>query len=437
MLRQSSGSKSVCSMAISYIAVGSNLGEREKNIDTAVRFLNSEKGIKVIKVSSLYETQPQGCPPETPRFFNAVLKIDTRLKPLELLRKCKNIEKRLGRKKALKRFSSRPMDLDILFYGRQKINLANLKVPHPRITERDFVLKPLKEIAPFMIKSLAKQMRTISKITLMRRYIAGAKAKGRTIGFVPTMGYLHQGHLSLIRQARKDCDVCVLSIFVNPLQFGPKEDYRKYPQDLQQDSILAKSAGCDYLFYPETKEMYPAEYLTYVNVEKLTDCLCGASRPGHFKGVATVVTKLFNIIQPDIAYFGQKDYQQAVVIRKMVKDLNMPLVVKTMPLVRESDGLAMSSRNGCLNSQERFDAPVLYQSLQKAKRVIVRGEKNSQKIIAQIKKEILKKKTARIDYVAVVNAKTLEVTDTIKGRTLIALAAWIGKTRLIDNIIVG
>lgn len=424
-------------MITCYLGLGSNVGEREKNITTALRFLNSEKDIKVIKASGLYETQPQGCPPGTPLFLNAAVKINTRLKPRELLRTCKNIERLLGRKKTRKGYSSRPIDLDILFYGRQKINLPDLKVPHPRLGERDFVITPLKEIAPGLIRALSKRTKTVSAIVWMRKLIAREKAEGKTIGFVPTMGYLHQGHLSLIRQAKKDCDICVVSIFVNPLQFGPKEDYKKYPRNLEQDSILAKSAGCDYLFYPETKAMYSREYCTYVTVEKLTGNLCGVSRPGHFKGVTTVVAKLFNIIQPDTSYFGQKDYQQAAVVTRMLKDLNMPLSIKVMPIVREADGLAMSSRNVYLNSRERLDAAVLYQSLQNAKKMITRGQKNPRLIIAQIKKEILRKKSAAIDYVAIVDASSLEAVKVIKGKALIGLAVWIGRTRLIDNIIIG
>ncbi|HAH21947.1 MAG TPA: hypothetical protein DCL49_13745 [Candidatus Omnitrophica bacterium] len=423
-------------MITCYLGLGSNLGEREKNITTAVRFLNSEKDIKVIKASGLYETRPQGCPQGTPFFLNAAIKINTRLKPRSLLRTCKHIERLLGRKKTRKRFSSRPIDLDILFYGRQKINLPDLKVPHPRLGERDFVIKPLKEIAPGLIRALSRQTKIVAGIVQMRNFITKEKAKGKTIGFVPTMGYLHQGHLSLIRQAKKDCDICVVSIFVNPMQFGPKEDYAHYPRDLEQDSILAKSAGCDCIFYPGVKEMYPQGYNSFVTVEKLTENLCGASRPGHFKGVTTVVAKLFNIIQPDRAYFGQKDYQQALLVTRMAEDLNMPLSIKVMPIVREADGLAMSSRNVYLNSRQRLDAVIIYQSLQKAREMIARGERNSRAIITRLKKEILKKKSATIDYIAVVDAKTLEIVKRIKGKVLIGLAVWIGRTRLIDNIVI-
>lgn len=422
-------------MAVCYIGLGSNIGDRKKNITSSLRFLWADDAIQIKRVSRLYETEPWGCPPGAPRFLNAVVKIETRLSPVTLFKKIRNVEKRLGRIRRGRRFCPRPIDLDILLYGHKKINLPYLKIPHPRLRERAFVLKPLKEIAPQIIKSLSKEMKVISDIARMRQFIIRAKAEHKSIGFVPTMGCLHQGHLSLIRQAKKDCDVCVVSIFVNPTQFGPKEDYKKYPRDLAQDSIMAKSAGCDAIFYPRVKEMYPENYLTYVNVEKITDYLCGVSRPGHFKGVATVVAKLFNIVQPDIAYFGGKDYQQALVIKRMVKDLDMPSAIKVMPIIRENDGLAMSSRNTYLNSQERLESAVLYQSLQKAKEMIAKGERDSKNIMKEIKKMILKKKTAKIDYIAIVDAQTLEPVSFIKGKTLIALAVWIGKTRLIDNIV--
>lgn len=278
-------------------------------------------------------------------------------------------------------------------------------------------------------------MRVIRSIKQMLAYVKQVKRRGKTVGFVPTMGYLHEGHLSLARQARKDCDVVLMSIFVNPIQFGPKEDFEKYPRDLSRDRRLAESAGVDVIFYPLAEKMYPEDYLTYVDVEKMTTLLCGRSRPGHFRGVTTVVAKLFNILQPDIAYFGQKDAQQAIVIQKMVEDLNMPLKIKVMPIVRESDGLAMSSRNAYLNEKERRDATILYQALNRAKAKIQEGQRDVQRIVSLIRKMINSKKSAKIDYIQVVDRKTLMPVKNIKGKVLIILAVWIGKTRLIDNII--
>lgn len=270
-----------------------------------------------------------------------------------------------------------------------------------------------------------------------QRFIKGQKEKGKLIGFVPTMGYLHEGHLSLIREARRENDLVVISIFVNPTQFGPKEDYRKYPRDFKRDEKLAESEGVDVIFYPSVKEMYQDRYRTYVEVTDITERLCGKSRPSHFKGVATVVTKLFNIVLPDVAYFGQKDAQQAIVIKRMVEDLNMDLKIKVMPIIREPDGLAMSSRNVYLSEKERMDALALYESLNLAKRLIKSGMRNAQKIKSQMRRLIDSKESARIDYISISDLKDLREIKYIKKDTLIALAVWVGKTRLIDNIIVG
>lgn len=279
-------------------------------------------------------------------------------------------------------------------------------------------------------------MKVIKTIQALRRYIRSVKVKGKKVGFVPTMGYLHEGHLSLMRRAKRDCDIAIASIFVNPAQFGPKEDYKKYPRDMKRDLKLARSATLDCLFAPSASQMYPREYLTYVNVDKLSSVLCGASRPGHFRGVATVVTKLFNIVQPDAAYFGQKDAQQARIIEKMAEDLNMPVKIKVMPIVREQDGLAMSSRNVYLNARERKDALILYRALCLAKSLISAGERNAAKIARAMRGMISEIAYAIIDYVEIVDKDSLTPLKILKGEVLIALAVWFGKTRLIDNIAV-
>lgn len=260
--------------------------------------------------------------------------------------------------------------------------------------------------------------------------------KGKSIGFVPTMGALHEGHASLIRAARREHDIVVVSIFVNPAQFGPSEDFMKYPRPRASDTALCRSLGVDYVFYPSRGAMYPPGYATFVTVRGLEDVLCGASRPGHFRGVATVVAKLFYIVMPDTAYFGQKDAQQSVIIRKMAADLNMPVRIKVLPTVREADGLALSSRNAYLTPVQRAQAPVLYRSLLHARSLVSRGEKRAVCIIAAMRRMIKKTKDARIDYVSIVAAETLEPLEIMKGACLIALAVRIGDTRLIDNIIV-
>jgi pantoate--beta-alanine ligase len=276
-----------------------------------------------------------------------------------------------------------------------------------------------------------KVIKSIKKLTeLLRKY----KREGKTVGFVPTMGYFHEGHISLMKASKRECDITVLSIFVNPIQFGPKEDLKKYPRNLKRDFKMARSVGVDIVFYPSVRDMYPSHYLTCVGVEKLGDVLCGAFRPGHFRGVTTVVSKLFNIIQPDIAYFGQKDAQQAIIIKKMVEDLNMPLKVKVMPVVREKDKLAMSSRNVYLSPSERKDAGVLFFSLQQCVDMIKSGVRESSIIRRGIKRIIGRKKSARIEYVEIVNPVTLEPLKRVEKEALIAIAVRIGKTRLIDNI---
>jgi pantoate--beta-alanine ligase len=268
----------------------------------------------------------------------------------------------------------------------------------------------------------------------MQGYSSQLKRKNKKIGFVPTMGCLHEGHLSLVRRSVSENDVTIASIFVNPLQFGPKEDFKKYPRDFKRDEKMLKNSGTDVVFYPNLNQMYPQPFYTYVNVERFTDTLCGESRPGHFKGVATVVAKLFNIVRPDIAYFGQKDAQQAIVIKKMAGDLNAGLKIKTMPIVREKDGLAMSSRNAYLSPQERQDAVVLSSSLKLAKRMIKTGERTPKKIKDKMRALIMQRRSARIDYIEIVSEGTLMPASRLRGDILIALAVYIGKTRLIDNL---
>lgn len=278
-------------------------------------------------------------------------------------------------------------------------------------------------------------MKVYKGISELRNAIASIKKHNRLIGFIPTMGFLHEGHVSLIKRARLDTDYVVVSIFVNPVQFGPKEDFKQYPRDLTGDLKLCRAGRVDIVFAPEAKSIFPEDFVTYVNVEGLSDVLCGASRPGHFKGVATIVAKLFNIVKPDIAYFGQKDAQQAVVVERMVRDLNMPLRIKVMPTVREKDGLAMSSRNTYLNLEERKEALSLYKSLKLAEALYKKGERNSGRIIARMRSLIRRHRGVNIDYISIVDIKTLKRIDRISQKALIAVAAWVGKTRLIDNIV--
>lgn len=271
----------------------------------------------------------------------------------------------------------------------------------------------------------------------MQKYSESLRLKGKKIAFVPTMGYLHEGHLNLMREGRKRGDCLAISIYVNPTQFGPNEDLDKYPRDFEGDEKLAKEVGCDAIFYPTNKEMYPENYHTYVNVEKITDNLCGISRPDHFRGVATVCAKLFNIVKPHTAVFGKKDFQQLAVIKRMVKDLNMDLEIVGMPTVREPDGLAMSSRNSYLKSDERESALSLSRSLKRAEELYEKGERDASRIIKEVKQFIDGHPHARIDYVKICDTETMEDVERIDGESVLALAVWVGTPRLIDNHVFG
>ncbi len=277
-------------------------------------------------------------------------------------------------------------------------------------------------------------MKVLSTITEFKK--ARQKVKG-TVGFVPTMGYLHEGHLTLVRQAKAETNIVVVSIFVNPTQFGRGEDLARYPRDPERDLAMLEKEEVDLVFMPPVEEMYPAGFNSWVEVEKVTERLEGAVRPGHFKGVATVVAKLFNIVQPTRAYFGQKDAQQALVIKIIVADLNMNLEVVIAPTVREPDGLAMSSRNTFLNPEERQAALVLWKSLNLAQQLWSKGERNAERVRQQMIAFIQKEPLAQIDYVSIANPKTLEELMEIDRPALVSLAVRIGKTRLIDNMILG
>jgi pantoate--beta-alanine ligase len=254
-------------------------------------------------------------------------------------------------------------------------------------------------------------------------------------GLVPTMGALHEGHLSLLRAARTQCSVVAASLFVNPLQFGPGEDLAKYPRDFDRDRELLEKEGVDLLFAPSVEEMYPPGVVTYVSVEGISDKLCGRSRPGHFRGVTTVVAKLFNIIEPNMAFFGQKDAAQVAIIQRMVRDLDIPVQIVTCPIVREPDGLAMSSRNAYLDSQQRKSALVLSRSLVAIQKKFEQGERNAGKLIEAGKQVFADEPAARFDYLEIVDPSTLEAVEDISRESLVAVAAFVGKTRLIDNIV--
>ena len=265
--------------------------------------------------------------------------------------------------------------------------------------------------------------------------LARARQRSLTIGLVPTMGALHAGHISLIRAARAETGFVVVSIFVNPTQFGPSEDFHRYPRPFDQDVQVCAAEGVDLIFHPDSGTLYPVGYQTYVEVHGLEEVLCGASRLGHFRGVATIVCKLFNIIQPAVAYFGQKDAQQARIIQQMVRDLNLPLAIQVQPIVREADGLALSSRNQYLDANQRRQATVLYRSLEEVRELVNTGQRDAAILVQTMKNRIATAAAARLDYAAVVDFETLKPLERLHGQALVALAVYFGSTRLIDNIL--
>ncbi|MEK6699153.1 MAG: pantoate--beta-alanine ligase [Nitrospirota bacterium] len=278
-------------------------------------------------------------------------------------------------------------------------------------------------------------MNIITSLSEMQSTAESLRNQGKRIGFVPTMGFLHEGHLSLMRASRKECDVTVVSIFVNPTQFGPQEDLDRYPRDAEGDRKKCESAGADILFMPGAKEMYPEKPTVFVTVEGVSDILEGAVRPGHFRGVATVVAKLFNIVKPHIAYFGRKDFQQCVVIKRMVTGLNMDVEVSVLPTVREPDGLAMSSRNAYLNADERRAAAVLSRALSAGEELINAGVREAEKVRAKMRAVLLQEKGIVIDYAEVADPETLAPVEIVNNGKVLLVAARLGKIRLIDNLL--
>lgn len=279
-------------------------------------------------------------------------------------------------------------------------------------------------------------MQVVKTISEVRKIISSWRKEGLSVGLVPTMGFLHEGHQSLIEKSVSQNDRTVVSVFVNPIQFGPNEDLEAYPRDLEHDKALVEKAGGNLIFHPEPSEMYPGHFTSFIDTTETTELLCGAVRPIHFRGVCTVVGKLFNIVCPDRAYFGQKDAQQLATIRRFVRDLNFPIEIIPCPIIREEDGLAKSSRNTYLSPEERQAALILSKSLRLGKEAIENGEDNPQRVINIIKENLSTEPLARIDYVEIVDFENIQRVEKIEGETLVAIAVYIGKTRLIDNFII-
>jgi len=427
-----------------FIALGSNISPRLKFIKEALSQIETLAGVSLLRQSSVYDTFPEGnFPPGSLRFLNKVVEVDTTLQPATLLEKLDGIEKKFGRNRR-KKNKSRQIDLDILLFDDIILKRRNFTIPHPRAHLRDFVLFGLNEIAPEVRHPVLNEricdifdkraMKIIREPEEARKIIENLKSGKKKVSLIPTMGNLHNGHLSLIRKARQETDFVCVSIFVNPAQFGPKEDYSRYPRTFGDDIRIARKEGADLIFAPSATRMYKSDHSTYIDVETLSDSLCGAYREGHFRGVATIVAKLLYSIPADMVYLGWKDAQQAFIIRRMVRDLNIPAGTRVLPTVRERDGLAVSSRNSFLNGSERKEAPRIYGSLCMAKKLISGGERNPARVAAYVKRYIKRYTRARIEYFSIVRTTDLKPVRPIKGKVLIALAVFFGKTRLIDNI---
>jgi pantoate--beta-alanine ligase len=446
-----------------YIAIGANLGDRSRSIASAVEMLRSTEGIHSVRVSQLFENPSVGGPPDAPAFLNAAAELVTTLPAHALLHRLLEVEKALGRERRQK-WEPRVIDLDLLLYADRIVSSDELVVPHPLMQERAFVLVPLAEIAPDVVHPVLQMtvrglldalmkdngLKTLSaygaqaalpQVVRTPAEFAELRGKMGVLGLVPTMGALHEGHLSLMRLVANDCQTVAATIFVNPTQFGPTEDLSRYPRDLEGDLRLCAAAGVRFVFVPDVGTMYPPDDpQVIVDVPELTGTLEGKHRPGHFRGVCQVVAKLFHICRPDVACFGRKDFQQLRVIQAMVRGLNLPVRIVEGPTIREPDGLAMSSRNRYLSPDERQRALSIHRGLRTAQDQFAAGVRQTNRLVASVQKTILDpgklgRVPVSIDYVAAVDAQTLRPVEQVTRPTVIAVAARVGQTRLIDNLL--
>jgi pantoate--beta-alanine ligase len=438
-------------MTACLIGLGSNLGDRVAQLRAALDRLSQHPQIKLVQVSALVETAPVGGPPGQGRYLNGAAVVETDLAPPALVVLLLEVEQALGRTRN-EPCGPRTIDLDLLLYGESVFQDATVVVPHPRMAQRRFVLEPAVQVAgawrhPTLGQTLAELLaalpppqpgelglRVFLEPEAIQQQVMALRRAGRRIGLVPTMGALHEGHLSLVRRARQEADVVAVTIFVNPTQFGPREDFSRYPRTLEADVQALSAVGCDLVLVPEASAIYPPGFSTYVEPPAVAGPWEGVCRPGHFRGVATVVLKLFHLIPADIACFGEKDYQQLRVVQQMVADLNVPIRIVPCPTVREPDGLAMSSRNQYLTPPQRQQALGLWRALQAARQEVARGEHDAAAIRQRMLHVLHEAGIERIDYATVVDPWTLEELARLQGPARALIAAYVGSTRLIDNV---
>lgn len=437
-------------MAECLLGLGSNLGDRVANLQAALHELQLHPRMQLVRHSSFIETAPAGGPEGQDPYFNAAAHITTELTPQELVTELLAVEAKHGRVRE-EPWGPRTIDLDLLLYDQEVHNSSSATVPHPRFAGRRFVLIPAAEIAgdwrhPGVnrrIRDLLSDLPPPSAGELgikiffspqvAQSEILALRQSGRRIGIVPTMGALHAGHLSLVAAARQHSDYVIATIFVNPTQFGPHEDFSKYPRTLDADIKLLAATQCDMVFVPTAADMYPPGFSTFVQPPDVSKPFEGVCRPDHFRGVTTVVLKLFNVLPAHLACFGQKDYQQLQVIRQMVRDLDLPIEILAGPTVRETDGLALSSRNRYLSPAQRQQALSLSRALDVASMLLASGERSAATIVAQMRDVLVASGIERIDYIALADPQTLAEIADLDRPAVALIAAYVGTTRLIDN----